>query len=72
MIFSPNGKAIFSSVARVGLPEPFSNPESMRGEMSATFWAYFHGTIHFCEFFLSLFAGFYVFLGWDKLGCEMI
>lgn len=33
----PNGAAIFSRAARVGLPEPFSNSHSMRGEMSATF-----------------------------------
>jgi len=34
------GDAIFCSVARVGLPTPFSNSERMRGEMCATFLAY--------------------------------
>jgi hypothetical protein len=47
--FSPNETAIFSSVARVGLPEPLSNSESMRGEILVTYLIYINTNLLITE-----------------------
>jgi hypothetical protein len=39
VILSPDGAAIFSSVAKVGFPGPLSNADKIRGETSAIFIA---------------------------------